>query len=129
MGTSSDEYSEGVALDADGNIFITGWTWGDLDGQTNAGEDDAFLSKYDTSGSLLWTRLLGTTSYDVGRGGVAADADGNIFISGTTGGDLDGQTNAGGPYDAFVAKFVVPEPATLALLLLGRLALLRRHRI
>lgn len=57
------------------------------------------------------------------------DASGNVFISGTTGGDLDGQVNAGGPYDAFVAKFVVPEPATLGLLLLGGLAMLRRRRL
>ena len=52
-------------------------------------------------------------------------AAGNVFISGETRSSLGGP-NAGGA-DAFVVKFV-PEPATLVVLLIGSLALLRRPR-
>ena len=33
-------------------------------GETNAGNYDAFVAKYDASGSLLWTQLFGTTDVD-----------------------------------------------------------------
>ena len=115
LGTGSDDYSRGVAVDADGNVYITGRTEGDLGGP-NAGGWDVFLSKYDGSGTLAWTRQLGTGSRDWSFG-VAVDAGGNVFITGWTEGDLGGP-NAGSA-DAFLAKYVVPEPATLALLALG----------
>jgi len=103
LGTSAYDVSFGVAADAAGNVFISGTTRGSLGGQPNAGYGDAFVAKYDASGKLLWTRQLGTSGDDDSCG-VAADAAGNVFISGETSGNLGGQPNAGG-YDAFVAKY------------------------
>ena len=42
---------------------------------------DAFVSKYDATGNLLWTEQLGTASDD-GSHGVSADGLGNVYISG-----------------------------------------------
>lgn len=123
QGTSGEEDSRSVAVDAAGNIFISGGTRGNLGG-TNAGDFDAFVTKYDTSGSLLWSHQLGTSSADDSHS-VALDASGNVFISGRTNGSLGGP-NAGS-YDAFVVKFNVPEPSTLGLLLAGGLVMLRRR--
>ena len=125
LGTSDNDVSWAVATDAVGNIFISGLTEGDLYG-SNAGGEDAFLSKYDTLGNLLWTHQIGTSSNDDSRG-MAVDVMGNVFISGYTFGSLGGQPIAGN-YDAFVVKYNVPEPATLGLLLVGGLALLGRRR-
>ena len=61
-----------------------------------------FLCKYDTSGNLQWTRYQATSEYDSSRG-VAADGLGNVFISGTTLGSIEG-ANAGS-YDAFLSKY------------------------
>ncbi len=101
IGTSSSDSSRSVVVDAAGNAYISGWTYGDLGG-TNAGDNDAFLIKFDASGNELWSRQIGTSTYDYNRS-VAVDASGNAYISGTTYGSLGG-TNAGG-YDAFLTKF------------------------
>ena len=55
-----DDLGASVATDTSGNIFVSGWTAGNLDG-TNAGLKDAFVSKYTSGGSLSWTSQLGTT--------------------------------------------------------------------
>ena len=103
LGTSSAEFSYGVATASDGSIFITGYTQGDLDGETNAGGLDAFLTKYSSDGTKAWTKLLGTSTFELSQG-VETASDGSIYITGYTMGDLDGETNAGG-YDAFLTKY------------------------
>ncbi len=101
LGTTSDDSSFGVSADSQGNVYITGRTNGSLDG-TNAGISDAFVSKYDTTGMLLWTEQLGTSGVDESFG-VSADLLGNVYISGTTQGSLGGPI--GGTTDAFVSKY------------------------
>lgn len=124
IGTGSWDRSDSVAVDASGNVYISGYTQGDLGG-ANAGGEDAFLSKLDSGGSVLWTTQIGTVDDEYSHS-VAVDIFGNVYISGTTWGDLGG-TNAGSA-DAFLVKYEVPEPATLTLLTLGGLALMRRRR-
>jgi hypothetical protein len=109
IGTTGHDFSYSVAVDGSGSAYISGWTSGSLGGP-NAGNYDAFLVKYDSSGSLLWTRQIGTTTDDYSRS-VAVDGLGNAYISGYTLGSLGGP-NAGG-YDAFLAKYAVPEPGTV----------------
>ena len=103
FGTSADEAGMGVATDSSGNIYVTGWTTGDLNGNTNQGGYDIFITKYDTNGTSLWTKLLGTSAIDEGLG-VAVDHSDNIYVTGYTFGNLDGNTNKGGK-DVFLAKF------------------------
>jgi len=56
-GTVGEDYAFGVAVDGSGNIYLAGSTSGDLDGNTDVGSYDAFLSKCDFSGATQWTRL------------------------------------------------------------------------
>ena len=46
LGTSGYDEASGIATANDGSIYITGVTDGPLDGQTNSGDYDAFLTKY-----------------------------------------------------------------------------------
>jgi uncharacterized protein YjbI with pentapeptide repeats len=125
FGTTAYDTSNETAVDAAGNVYISGLTY-DSVGGPNVNDSDAFLTKYDGAGNLLWSRQIGTTAYDVSRG-VAVDAAGNAYISGDTQGSLGGPS-AGG-FDAFLIKFSVPEPATfiLAAALLG-LCITHRRR-
>ena len=51
LGTASNDYGYGVATDASGNIYVTGYTRGDLGGEINEGLNDFFLSRHDGSGT------------------------------------------------------------------------------
>jgi hypothetical protein len=101
FGSDRSDRLQSVAVDASGNAYITGYTSGDLDG-TNAGGDDAFFTKYDASGNLMWTRQFGTSVGDAGLS-VAIDGVGNAYITGITQGNLGG-ANQGG-WDVFLTKY------------------------
>jgi hypothetical protein len=101
FGATGNDESFSVSADGLGNVYISGSTDGSLDGP-NAGSRDAFVSKYDAAGNFLWTRQLGTANDDYSAS-VSADRQGNVYISGSTDGSLDGP-NAGS-YDAFVSKY------------------------
>jgi hypothetical protein len=101
LGTSSDDVANEIATDASGNLYITGYTQGPLEG-SNAGGWDAFIRSYDSDGNLRWTRQFGTSSNDTAQG-IATDASGNLYITGYTQGPLEG-SNAGG-WDAFIRSY------------------------
>ena len=56
------------AVDANGNVYVVGSTSGTPSGQSSAGSCDAFVRKYDSAGTELWTRQFGTSSFDQGLG-------------------------------------------------------------
>ena len=90
-------------MDSSDNIYVTGYTTGGLDGNTNSGNDDLILVKYNSSGTKQWTKQLGTSSYDYGQG-VTVDSSNNIYVVGETQGGLDGNTSSGGS-DLFLVKY------------------------
>jgi len=101
FGTSALDYASGVAVGSDGSVYVAGYTSDGLD-QSSLGLSDAYLRKYDDSGSLVWSRQFGTTSNDYGSG-VAVDGSGGVFIAGMTQGNLDG-ASLGGP-DGYLRKY------------------------
>lgn len=102
LGTSGNEFSYSVAVDGLGNVYITGGTDGDLGGDS-AGSSDAFVSKYDASGSLQWIKQFGSSGYDVSYD-ISVDVLGNIYVSGTAGGSFGGSSHAGAE-DMFLNKY------------------------
>ena len=52
LGTSSDDWGKAVAVDSSDNIYLTGVTNGGLDNNTNSGDNDIFLVKYNSDGVI-----------------------------------------------------------------------------
>jgi hypothetical protein len=102
-GTSEGDSGQSVAVDSSGNIFVTGSTDGLLDGDANVGGSDIFLTKWNADGTIAWTKQWGTSENDYGIS-VAIDSSGSIFVTGSTGGLLDGDANVGGS-DIFLTKW------------------------
>jgi hypothetical protein len=100
-----------IVVDNFGSVYITG---GFLDNVTfdsvvltGAGGGDVFVAKYDSSGNLLWAKSAGGENSE-GSGSITSDPDGNIFITGSIGGDATFGTipvsGIGGLSDIYVAK-------------------------
>jgi hypothetical protein len=105
MGTSGmATWGVAVALDTSGNVYVVGTTFGGLDGNTLTGTSDSFLTKYDSSGTKIYTRQIGVPGADTWGLAVATDARGNGYIAGITFGGLDGNTLAG-TSDFFLTKY------------------------
>lgn len=106
FGTAGDDSSFGANTLAveDGAIYVAGFVSDALPGQTYAGgEGDAFLRKYDAHGNEVWTRQFGTDTFDDIHG-VALEDD-HVYVAGSTGATLPGQTYAGGIEDGFLRKY------------------------
>jgi hypothetical protein len=101
-GEDTDGYS--VAIDANGNVYVAGYTTGGLDGNTLSGIRDFFVTKYNSSGVKQYTRQMGVAGEHTNSSSLAIDASGNVYVVGTTRGDLDGNTQTG-TYDFFVTKY------------------------
>jgi len=87
---------DGLAADDRENVYAFGSTRGKKDGQ------DAFITKVDAAGTQLWTRQLGTRQND-SCNGLAIDADGTLYIAGSTHGAF-AKPNKGG-VDFFIAAY------------------------
>lgn len=124
LGGSDADVGSGIALDPEGNIYITGDT-SSTDfpvvkplQPTLSGAPDAFVAKLSSDGSkLLYSTYVGGSSGDRGNG-IAVDASGNAYVTGYTHSTNFPTVNpiqaafAGGNGDAFVLK-LNPSGSTL----------------
>lgn len=105
MGSASADACTDLSVGIDGSIYIGGNTSGSIDGQSNTGSTDAFLTKLNPNGTKAWTKLVGSTSSD-SCDGLITSSDGSIYLLGSAGSSVDGQAYAGGGGpDAFLTKF------------------------
>lgn len=109
-GTANDDWADVLLLDSSGNMFVAGYTEGDLDGNKNAGGQcvssncsDLFISRLNNAGEKQWTKQWGAVGNDWAAAGVL-NSGGNIFITGQTQGSYEGFV-LGGMSDLFVTKF------------------------
>lgn len=104
IGSPGQDLAAQISVD-NGVVYVVGQTNDALPGQTfQGGLADALLLAYDTNGTHLWTRQIGTPQVDQGSGVFAEN--GVIYVSGMTMGTFPGQTHSGGGrYDAFVQAY------------------------
>lgn len=105
--------AQGVAVDGAGNIIACGLMSGGINfggGVINANFNDAFVVKYNASGTYVWARAIGSFSIDNGWG-CAFDPSGNVVLAGSWYGAVDfgdgiiRNTGAGNGSDAYVVKY------------------------
>jgi hypothetical protein len=116
LGGSGDDSGRSIAVDADGNAYVTGTTSAGFPTTagafqpTGSGTSDVFVSKLNPAGSaLVYSTYLGGSGSD-GASGISVDAAGNAYVAGGTS-SIDFPTTAGafqatlaGSGNAFVAK-------------------------
>ncbi len=125
LGGSESDIGYGIAVDSQGNAYVTGLvrsndfptknaydTTCNTNGTCGLGYPDAFVTKLDTTqsghNSLIYSTYLGGNYGDSGNA-IAVDSQGNVYVTGTTNStDFPATQNAfqgsGGWDDAFVTK-------------------------
>lgn len=92
FGGDADESPLDMVIDAHGDLFVVGRTFSSdfpnssgAYNESNAGDSDMFLAKFDgdTMG-LLYCTYIGGSYFDI-AGSVTLDAEGNVYIGGWTG--------------------------------------------
>ena len=136
IGTSSIDNSTAIAIDSSGNSYIVGQTSdtvvdfpttaGAFD-TTHNGNEDAFLTKFnDTGTALIYSTFVGGSDIDIATN-VSVNSSGEATVAGTTtDGTTDLQTTAGaydtthnGVTDIFVSRFNAAGSAQLFSTLIG----------
>lgn len=114
LGGSRADSAASITVDSTGNAYLIGTTSSNnfpvaspLQSRRGGGQD-AFVSKFDSVGSLLYSTYLGENDHDVGAD-IALGADGSIFIVGHTFSDKfpteePFQADMKGPSDGFLSR-------------------------
>ena len=127
LGGSSTDSGYGIAVDRSGNSYITGYTQSanfptkNAYNTTYSGGQDAIISKFNSTGSLVFSTYLGGSGNDIGND-IAIDNSGNSYITGSTDSTNFPTKNAydatnSGATDVFVTKLLFDDtPPSLSLI-------------
>lgn len=132
FGTTGSNQGNDIAIDANDNIYITGYFNGTMDFDSGAGVanltstagNDIFLVKYASDGTYQWAHSLEGTSSEQGRG-IAVDGNGNVYITSFFNGTVDFDPGAGvanlttGSYKGFIAKYTCAPTTQASSLVFG----------
>lgn len=129
MGGTSDDYGNDIAVDSSGNVYVIGYftsssflifnsnntQFGTTLANSGSFDQNVFVVKYDTNGTVQWGTRIGGTSSDQGNS-ITTDTSGNIYVTGyfassiltvyNNGGSTFGTlSNAATGNDAFIVKY------------------------
>jgi uncharacterized protein (AIM24 family) len=110
FGDFGDQLSRDIAVDAAGNVLITGHMNGTIDfgggALTSAGGQDVVVAKFNASGTHLWSKQFGGVQTQIGDG-IAVDSNNNVILGGYFQSTIDfggGLLTTVGANDVYVAK-------------------------
>ena len=134
LGGSATDAGQGIAVDGNGDVFVTGYTSStnfptknSLQSQNTSSASaayDAFVTEINSNGnSLVYSTYLGGTAFDAAKA-IALDTNGDAIITGYTLSTNFPTANAaqpvyGGNGDAFVAKLTADGSALVYSTYLG----------
>lgn len=104
-GASGVESGLGITLNPDSFLYVTGYTTSpSLEGNLHGAGAGVFITKWNVTGTRVWTRVMGAGFFEAGQG-IASSADGSVYLVGvTTSPDFDQQVISG-LGDLFVTKY------------------------
>jgi hypothetical protein len=118
---STTEVAYGIAVDAAENVFTTGFFSGNTDFDPGTGTyymypsstNSSFVLKLDVNGAFVWAKQLEGTAGNQSGYGIAVDASGDVYSTGTFESDIDlnpdnpgaNVLTASGTADSYVSKF------------------------
>lgn len=100
FGTSGDDVCLGLTKDNASNIYVCGYTEGDLAGR-NKGKWDAFIGKFTDNGEQIKLFQFGTKDWDM-VSSIVVDNENYIYVGGSTGANFGGKQQGEG--DGFISK-------------------------
>lgn len=103
FGSRASDIPAAIATDSAGNSYVFGHTYGNFDENTPQSAGDFFIVKMKNDGSELWRKQFGTAGADQ-AGGVAVDASDNLYVVGSTEGNIAGAANEG-ETDVVISKY------------------------
>ena len=103
--TTGTTTAANTVVDANGNVYVIGNATGNFGSQLNQGTQDAYLTKYDSAGNVVWQKLLGSAGSANGYGLALDPATGGVVVSGASTADLTTTSVANGNNDSFVASY------------------------
>lgn len=114
-GGFSKDIGYSCSVDPSGNVYLAGYTQSNSNiasgGHQNSlsGNQDAFIVKFNSSGTRLWASYYGGMDWDSGNY-CTTDTSGNVYLIGTTFSNSSIASNGyqntfGGFSDAFIVKF------------------------
>jgi RTX calcium-binding nonapeptide repeat (4 copies)/Beta-propeller repeat len=120
MGGAQLDVPGGLAVDAAGNTYFTGWFIGagTIEGKTSTATTfTGYLGKLDAAGNTIWTQVWGNGKGGAWGYGVSLGQDGQIYVVGGIDGRSDQDPGAGtfnmtsaGSWDAAVYRFTEAGP-------------------
>ena len=96
LGTPEHNVCTGLDFDADGNMYISGYTYGDF-AKPNQGGADMFIAAYDKNRSLLWRDQIGTNTDDRAMD-IRVGDNNDVYICGNISGTLARKNNGLGDF-------------------------------
>lgn len=102
--SSGTTTASSTVVDSNGNIYVVGSATGDFGSQINAGSQDSYLTKYDSTGKVIWTRMLGSAGTASGAS-LALNPNGGVTVVGTTDAQLSPTSVVYENKDSFVSQY------------------------
>jgi hypothetical protein len=111
-GGEGEDVAESIAVDGNGNVYITGYYHTDATFDqttlTAQGGQEIFVVKYNSSGAQQWVKAAGGEQDDEGIS-IALDINSNVYVTGSYTDyavfDLTHNKTAVGENDVFIAKY------------------------
>jgi len=91
---NGDDFAKSLAVDSSGNVYVTGYSY-----NSSGNNYDYATIKYSSAGAQLWTNLFnGIGNGDDRANSLAVDANGNVYVTGSSWG-------GGSSYDYATIKY------------------------